>query len=149
MRILLDTNILVRAAGGPPSPAEELLRLSLAAPHVLCLSPFLLSEVSRVLRYPRVQKLHGMSDEKIDAYLGFLQSGSLMVTVPPHEVELVVPNDSKDDPIVATAVAAKAKVICTLDRHLHHEAVVEYCDSRKIEIVTDLELLHRIRPSVP
>ncbi len=149
MRILLDTNILVRAASGPPSPAEELLRLCLAPPHVLCLSPFLLSEVSRVLRYPRVQKVHGMSDEKIDAYLGFLRAGSLMVTVPSDAVETVVPNDPKDDPIVATAVAAKAEAICTLDRHLHHEAVVLYCDSRKIEVVTDIELLHRLRPAAP
>jgi len=149
MRILLDTNVLVRAASGPPSPAEELLRICLTPPQVLCFSPFLFSEVSRVLRYPRVQRIHGMSEEKIDSYLRFLQAGSLMVTVPADAVETVVPNDPKDDPIVATAVAAKAEVICTLDRHLHQEAVVLYCDSKKIEVVTDIELLHRLRPAAP
>jgi predicted nucleic acid-binding protein len=92
--------------------------------------------VSRVLRYPRVQRIHGIGEEKIDEYLRLLQMGSLMVAVPSDEVETVVPNDPKDDPIVATAVAAKAEVLCTLDRHLHQESVLNYCGGRSIEVVT-------------
>jgi predicted nucleic acid-binding protein len=87
-----------------------------------------------------------MNDEQMHAYLGHLQAGSLMISVPPDTVDAIVPNDPKDDPIVATAVAAKADVICTLDRHLHHEQVVSFCQRRKIEIVTDLELLRMLRP---
>ena len=85
MRIVLDTNILARAASGPPSPAAEVLQLSLASPHILCVSPFLISELSRVLRYERVRRIHGMSDQVIDQFLQDLQTASLMVEPDPDE----------------------------------------------------------------
>lgn len=88
-----------------------------------------------------------MSDKKINSYLALLQAGSLVVSVAPETIAAVVPRDPQDDSIVATAIAAGAEVICTLDRDLHHESVVLYCNRHKIEIVTDIELLHRLRPS--
>ncbi|MEI8022413.1 MAG: putative toxin-antitoxin system toxin component, PIN family, partial [Schlesneria sp.] len=117
MRIVLDTNILARAANGPPSPAAEVLQLSLAPPHILCVSPFLISELSRVLRYERVRRIHGMSDQVIDQFLQDLQTASLMVEPDPDESAGVVVADPDDDQIVATAIAASADVLCTLDRH--------------------------------
>jgi predicted nucleic acid-binding protein len=82
MRIVLDTNILARAASGPPSPAAELLLRCISPPYVLCSSPFLLSELSRVLRYPRVSRLHGMTNEEIDVYVRNVQMASLVVDIP-------------------------------------------------------------------
>ncbi|MDZ4684386.1 MAG: putative toxin-antitoxin system toxin component, PIN family [Planctomycetaceae bacterium] len=147
MRVVLDTNVLARAAGGPPSPAAELLTLCLESPRVLCVSPFQLSELSRVLRYERVRRLHGMSDEVVDQFLQYLQAASLTVELAVDSVAAVVTSDPDDDPIVATAVVAAAKVLCTLDRHLRTPAVVGYCAAYGIDVVTDVELLQRLRPA--
>ena len=49
MRIVLDTNILVRANAKAKGPARELLQLIAGSPdHTLLLSPFLLQELERV-----------------------------------------------------------------------------------------------------
>lgn len=144
MRIVLDTNVLARAASGPPGPAAELLKLCLESPRELCVSLFLISELSRVLRYDRVRRIHGLSDEGIDEFLQDLQVASVMVATPP-EAAMVVASDPDDDPIVATAVAASAQFLCTLDRHLRTPAVVNYCAVHGIEVITDSDLLQRLR----
>jgi len=149
MRIVLDTNVLARAASGPPGPAAELLLRCVSVPNLLCLSPYLLSELSRVLRYPRVRKIHGMPDEEIDGFVRDVQMASLVVTLAAENAEPVVAADPGDDPIVATAVAAKSQVLCTRDHHLRGEPVVRYCAARGIEVLTDLELLERLRQISP
>jgi predicted nucleic acid-binding protein len=69
MRIVLDTNVLARAVRGGTGPAAELLGLVMVPPHTFLLSPFLLLELSRVLRYERLRKLHQLDDAQIDAYV--------------------------------------------------------------------------------
>ena len=69
MRVLLDTNVLVRAAKPTDNPARKLLRILRRDPHVLLVSPFLLEEVERVLRYPRVRQLHGLDEAEIQAFV--------------------------------------------------------------------------------
>lgn len=149
MRIVLDTNVLARAASGPPGLADELLLLCVAPPNLLCISPFMLAELARVLHYPRMRKVHGMTDVAIDDYIRELQMASLVVSVLPGDIDAVVPSDPKDDPIVATAVLSKAQILCTLDRHLHHAAVTTYCSDRGIAVLSDRELIHRLRGSTP
>lgn len=123
MRVVLDTNVLARAADGPPGLANELVLACTQLPHDLVLSPQLVSKLSRVLRYERVRSQHGLSDEGIETYLADLQAVAVIV-LPPPEPRPVVPFDPDDDPVVATAIAAQADVLCTLDRHLHHPSVV-------------------------
>ena len=65
MRVVLDSNILARAAHNPAGPAGELLNRLCTAEHVLIVSPFILDELDRVLRYPRLRPLHGLSDNAI------------------------------------------------------------------------------------
>lgn len=57
----------------------------------------------------------------------------------------VVSADPDDDPIVATAVAGQAEVLCTRDRHLRTPAVRAYCSGQGIQVFTDLELLPLLR----
>jgi putative PIN family toxin of toxin-antitoxin system len=149
MRIVLDTNVLARAATGPPSPASELLLRCVTHPQLLCVSPYLLTELNRVLRYPRVQKLHGMSDIEIEAFVRDIQLASLTVTVLPAAVAAVVAKDPDDDPIVATAIIAQASYLCTRDQHLFSGSVVEYCAARGISVVSDIELLSRLKATAP
>jgi predicted nucleic acid-binding protein len=57
VRVVLDTNILIRAnpTVSPQGLARDLLLTVLSGPHVLILSSAILDEVRRVLNYPRVQ----------------------------------------------------------------------------------------------
>lgn len=55
MRIVLDTNILVRAAADEQGLAGRLLEEIVSGPHILVISPYILSEIARVLSYPRLQ----------------------------------------------------------------------------------------------
>lgn len=144
MRIVLDTNVLARAASGPPGLANQLVIACTQSPHDLVLSPFLISELSRVLRYDRVRRVHGMADDAIDQYLLDLQSVALLV-LPPLNSPPVVSLDPQDDPVVATAVAGAADVLCTLDKHLHKPEVIAYCRAHGIDVLTDRELLARFR----
>lgn len=145
MRVVLDTNVLARAIRGGASPAAELLRLVITPPHLFVLSPFLLSELSRVLRYERLRTLHQLDDASLDRYVRSLQEAALLVTPVAGRLASVVANDPDDDPIVAAAIAGRADVLCTLDRHLHAPPVVSFCRHHKVQVLTDTELLDRIR----
>jgi predicted nucleic acid-binding protein len=73
MRVVLDTNILVRANAKAKGPARELLLRIVHSPeHVLLLSPFLLSEVERVFGYSRVRAATKLTDEEVANYVTHL-----------------------------------------------------------------------------
>jgi putative PIN family toxin of toxin-antitoxin system len=144
MRILLDTNVLARAASGPPGLANELVLAATRSEHSLLLSPFLVSELSRVLRYERLRLVHGLDEAGIDKYIADLQTVAEMV-LPPGQPAAVVADDPEDDPVVAAAIAGQANVLCTKDRHLLRPEVKAYCRSRHVDVLTDLELLERLR----
>ncbi len=144
MRILLDTNVLARAAMPGSGLGRALLMRCTGDPHVLVMSEFMFSELSRVLRYPRVQKAHGLTDQGIEDYLFGLKSAGVMAVIP-DEPPAVVTADPEDDPIVATAIAGQVRVICSLDRHFHQPEVVMYCRAHGIDVVTDVELMRRLR----
>ena len=97
MRVLLDTNILARAAGGPPGLAHRLFLEVTRHEHALLLSSFLVVELGRVLRYDRVRRLHGLSDDEIDSFLSDLVLVAEMVQSS-EPVPAVVPDDPEDDP---------------------------------------------------
>ena len=140
MRIVLDSNILARAACGPPSPAAELLLRALRSPYTICISPVLLDELNRILRYDRVRK---MLDSEIDAFIDHLRVSCLIEE--PAKSTTAISTDPDDDWVIATAVQAESRVICTLDRHLRTPAVIQYCQQRGIEVLTDVELLERLK----
>ena len=63
MRAVLDSNVLARAMYSLGGPAEEVVRRLTVPPHVIIVSEFLLNELRRVLRYPRLRQVHGFDDE--------------------------------------------------------------------------------------
>lgn len=145
MRIVLDTNILVRA--NPKAPPEGLARqlLSEAAygPATLIVSSPLLTELGRVLRYPRLQARWPLSDADIDGYLEFLKRVASFVEL--EESWAVVPDDPDDDPIVQTAVVGRADVLCTRDPHLRDPFVQALCRVYGIRILDDIALMRELR----
>ena len=143
MRVVLDTNVLTRAFASPHGPAGELFEQILAR-HTLLISSELLVELAAVLRYERVREMHNRTDSEIDEFVESLKIGATTVLLP-DPLPRVVPHDSDDDMIVATALVGEGDVICTRNRHLFHEDVLSYCREQKIEILDDLTLLTRIR----
>jgi len=145
VRIVLDSNILVRANPlvSPLGLARDLLLKIVAGPHVLVLSPAILTEVHRVLKYPNVQSKWPLAEDDIDRCLAFLETAAIVVDLP-HTIAAFV-SDPDDDPIVQTAITGQADVLCTRDQAFHHQAVQDACSVHNIRILDDLTLMHELR----
>ena len=147
MRIVLDTNILVRANARARGPARELLQLIAGSPdHTLLLSPFLLRELERVFSYERVRVSSRLTDEEITEYLSYLRAKDVSEIVFPGPAPRVVPSDPDDDPIVHAAVIGRADALCTLNRHFYNLSVLEYCRERGVTIANDVDVLVSSEP---
>jgi putative PIN family toxin of toxin-antitoxin system len=143
MRVLLDTNVLVRAVLSPFGPAAELLAL-IARDHTLIVSLPVLGELYDVLRRPHIRRLHRLDDGRVRRVISRLSK--LAVVVPlPSPITPAVPGDPKDDPIVMTAIIGNAEVLCTLDRHLHAPAVAAFCAAQGVRVLRDTDLLPELR----
>src|SRR3990172_11270303 len=117
MRVMCDTNILVRTVISPYGMAAELVRI-VVSNHSLVTSFHVLSELYDVLRRPKIRKLHKLRDAKIRRVVSRIYKLSTLVSLP-SPMPVVVPHDPKDNPIVMTAIAGQREVISTLDRYLH------------------------------
>ena len=73
MRIVLDTTVLVRAHPSSRSTGRKVLTALLAGRHTLLLSNEIVVETVRVLRYPRLQKLHALAEHELYDYAQFVQ----------------------------------------------------------------------------
>ena len=140
MRVVLDTNVLVRAAGRAASPAQAVFFSLVDSKHALIVSDYPVDELRRVLLYPRVQRTNHLTPEEAEEHVQDVCLKAATVALP-DTITPAVPHDPADDPIVATAVAGQADVLCTLDRHLRRPEVEAYCGQFGIRILTDVELL--------
>jgi putative PIN family toxin of toxin-antitoxin system len=141
VRIVLDTNVLVRAFVSARGPAAEVLR-RVATGHRLLLSPYLLDEVERVLAYPRLRKTARFEPGDVERFLNLLiEAGELVFPMVDTPAPVSDPNDIA---ILHTAAGGKAEVICTLDRHLFQPEVIAWCHDFGIRVERDIELLQRL-----
>jgi len=143
MRVVLDSNILARATPGKTSAAREVLLLLTQTPHVLVTAAHLLTELARILQYPRVRAVHGLDDAGIQAFLQSDQAGSAIVNpVSPPPIQT---RDADDDLVIATAIAGQVEVICTWDQDLFEPSVQAACATRGIRVLKDSDLLLELR----
>ncbi len=143
MRIAVDTAILIRGNVRATGPVKELLTAIQNSGSRIVLSPYVLAEVDRVLRYPRLQALYRLTDADIWRYLRLLES--IADIVDPAEGPSVVLKDPNDDPIIYTALAGQADILCTVDKHFYEPNVLSFCSRNAIRLMTDVELLHFLR----
>ena len=128
-----------RASG----PARRLVDLVAGDPnHVIALSPFILGEVGKVLSYPRLQALYGLSPDEIHAHVQFLESIARIVE--PAKGLPVVLSDPFDDPVIYTAVSASSDVLCTRDRHFFDPNVLSFCEANDIRVMDEIRLLESL-----
>ena len=138
MKILFDTNVVVRAIYRPGGSAAKVLQRALAAGHLPVVSAFLLDEIERVLNYPRVKALAKNTEAEQQAVLEIFRAAS--ITIEP-EVVIGLSSDHDDDPIIALASLAGAEVLCTLDKHFQEPAVTAFLKTKGICVLTDVEFL--------
>ena len=139
MRIVFDTNVLARAHQRSHGPARRALLHVTAGSDVLILSQYLLQELERILAYPRLLKRSGLKRLDIADYLEYLARASTLVD--PARVPEDVLRDRADEPVLGTALAGRADVICTRDADFFAEKVQRFSATRGIQILTDVELL--------
>ena len=143
MRVTPDTGILVRMNVRATGPARRLLDVILDGPHELVLSEFLLKETARVLRYPRMQAVYKLTENDLSEHIELLRARSDLVDPVVHAP--VVLADPNDDPVVYTAIAGGADVLCAMDRDFYSPQVISFCRDSGIEIMNDVELLQKLR----
>lgn len=143
MKIVCDSNVLLRAALNPNGLAAELLR-RIRTSHVLVSSQPLLAELLIIMRRPKIQQLHGLDERGIRRFIAALYKASTIVQVP-QPVPRVIPGDPKDDPIMFTAIGSKADVLTTRDQHFFHAEVSTLALRHGLRILTDEQLLTELR----
>lgn len=143
MRIVLDATVLVRAHPASPSTGRKLLVALLEQRHTLLLSNEIIAETTRVLRYPRVQRLGALSEEELYDYVQFLRDISQAVSLgEPYHAPL---RDANDLHVMQTAERGDADILCTNDSDFHDDPlVVEFCALRGIELYKEAALLRRL-----
>lgn len=138
-KAVLDSSVLVSAFLTPHGSVVRLLREPLRSRYELCLSEAILTETAEVLLTKQsVRRYATYADGDVRAYIRWLLTEAEMV--PDTPAPRVVPNDPKDDPIIAAAVAAKADYLVTGDR-AHLLPIGEYTGIRIVSPSAFLDLL--------
>ncbi len=119
LRVVLDTNQFVSALLNPEGPAFEILKasgLEGEQKYELVISDEILSEFRKVLSYPRIQKLHKWSKEKVEIFITLLKE--IAHTDESQSRERIVLEDPDDDKFFHLAIKTGAQYIVSRDIHL-------------------------------
>ena len=143
MRIVLDSNILVRSFVKSHGLAHDLLLAILASDHILILSNEILVEVARVLRYPRLMTIHGEDEESIYNFTGWLRDAAEIIALNPLGLAHI--RDRSDIFILQTALRGEADVLCTGDRDFFEPPASIFLASVGIDVMTDVQLMRRLK----
>jgi uncharacterized protein len=115
-KAVFDSTVLVSAFLTKGGISRELLHKAQAGEFSICVSEDILTEIERVLEYPRIRKRYRYADEVVGGYLALLRVVSQVVTDLP-KIKPVV-RDPNDDMIIACAIKAATDYIVTRDKDL-------------------------------
>jgi len=142
LRIVLDATVLVRAHPRSRSTGSKVPTALLEGFHILVLSNEIIVETTRVLRYPRLQKLYELTEDELYRYAQFLQEVSeLVVIAQPYHAPL---RDPQDLHVMQTAERGEADVLCSNDGDFHETGIIAFCAARGIEVCSEATLLARL-----
>src|SRR4051795_6722418 len=111
---VIDTSVLVSAFLTPRGSVVRLLREPARSHYQLCLSEYILTETAETLLSKTRLRNYTYTDRDVRDFIHWLLTHTEMMAGLPDL--RAVPNDPKDDPIIATAVAANADYLVTGDR---------------------------------
>lgn len=135
MRVVLDTNVLISALAFPGSKPDQILDRIRRGEMALFVSPFILSELERVLR----EKFR-FGNRAARARVSAIRSLARLVH-PTEQLTVVTANDD-DNRILECALAAQAEFLVTGDAQ-HLLPLASY---RGTKIVTPSQFLDLLRP---
>ncbi len=116
MKVVLDANVLVSGLMYPKSVPGRIVSTWREGGFDLVLSVPQLTEIGRVLAYPKIRRILHWDDETIG---GFLRQLLLRAeTVEPDGITGVELNDTVDAAILGSLAAARADWLVTGDAHL-------------------------------
>ena len=116
IKVVLDTDELVRAVIKSSGLPDQIVQARRDGKFEMVLSPAMLAELAKVLRYPRLRKLHGWTDAQVDELVDGLRAAAAVVA---GDVEVsVVTDDPNDNVILACAVEGGVDYVVSGDAHL-------------------------------
>lgn len=116
MRVVLDTNTLVSALLSPHGPPRRLLDDARAQVIELCSSPVLMAELLDVVSREKFARRFAQAGLTPLGVVGEIRRMATMAA--PVSVPRVVAEDADDDHVLACALAGKADLIVSGDKHL-------------------------------
>jgi hypothetical protein len=99
--------------------------------------------VGKTLAYWKLQQILQITADEIHEHLSHLRR--IARVVEPEIGRPVVLSGPKDDPVVYTAVAAGADVLCVRDRDFYVRNVITFCRRYGVEIMDEIRLLSMLR----
>lgn len=113
---MLDTNVLLSGLMLPDSTPGHVVRAWREARFDLVISKEQLTEIARVLTYPKIGKRLRWGRPRIERFLRQLYLRSELVDI--SAVLQTVPDDPEDQPILASLIASGAEYLVTGDSDL-------------------------------
>lgn len=116
MKVVLDTNVLLSGLMYPKSTPGTIVGAWQENRLELVLSVEQLTEIGRVLNYPKIRKILKWNGREIEAYLKQLYLRSMAVDI--SHTAASVPKDRADNVILAALIASGAEHLITGDSDL-------------------------------
>ena len=137
-RVVLDTNVFVSSLLTRTGSPSRLLDLWRGGRYLLVTCPGIVDEIRANLESPRIQAKYAVSPEDIGQLVALLHQDAMMVPGLSN-VGGTIPEDPKDEMILACALDAEADLIVSGDHHL-----LDLGQFRGIPVVTIREFLTRV-----
>jgi len=116
MKAVLDTNPLVSALLQPRGPSGQIILRWQARQFGLAVSRDILTELANVLHRPHILRKHPITESDIVNYLNYLRN---FAEVAPGSLSLdVIPDDPKDNHVLAAAIETRCDYVVSSDHHL-------------------------------
>jgi len=110
-KVVVDTNVIVSAFGWHGIP-EQIIKLIITGKIQNFITMEMLTEVARVVSYPKLKFPESLQAEIIETVFYFSQ------IVEPEEKVNIIKDDPKDNKVLECAITAEVDFIITGDHHL-------------------------------
>ncbi len=118
LKAVIDTSVMVSVAFPKGGLARELRDLIAEGAFTLVTSQEIMTELYRVLHYPRILKQFQATEEDIDEFIGMIMEKA-EITKGRYKLKKIT-DDPTDDMFLACAMEAKADYIVSRDPHLRN-----------------------------
>ncbi|MEW6419733.1 MAG: putative toxin-antitoxin system toxin component, PIN family [Nitrospirota bacterium] len=118
IKAVIDTSVLVSVAFAKEGLAREMRDMIADGAFTLVTSKELMTELYRVLHYPRILKQFKPLKENLDEFIGMIMEKALIVRGSYSTKKIA--DDPADDMFLACAMEAKADYIVSRDPHLRN-----------------------------